>query len=706
MAASSPEDAAKGERPRLVRVVGGRGSTTWAALQPAPGGKTRIVIVEKVAIAAPSAATEMQDWLRDAKRMTTLDHPNVARIREVATVDHEIHVTSDWIDGVRLSEMTAAPTRPSLETTLRVLIDVLSGLGAMHAMRDEKKQPVKLVHGDVTPTNVIVSQDGIAKLVFPCRARTEGLHEERAGSAYLAPEILLGDESADARADVYGVGAMLWEAMTGKPLFPGLQPSAIVTQLLSGRVPRATVPVNAPWAERLVEVVARAMSADPEKRFPSASAMAGEIRFIAALKIPASMRVASVVRGAFGDRIKARRTEIERGEAPVKFESVPPDSVDLTAELDEEARSTAVPPEGPRSTATTRPPPPIEVAPEVKVAPAPPPPKISAAPPLPKTPPALRPRHPTLVGVAPPVPEAKDAPMPSAPVIVPSSHPPPPDPAAAAAPAPAPPPLPIPPPDLAFALEPAPPPAPAPPLGPAAAPVPVLAPTPALGFAPPPAPPPPPLLPPTPAIAFPPLAPAPEDVVRAAALETAAAAAPEPAPSPVPAMPPIVMPVEAPPPLPGERRRKVPILLIALPLAFAALGIVLAIWLVGGSGPSPGPAAPSSVASGPPPLGSGPGRVDTGPGRLGVGSVSPQAGLVPPGADSVQPQAGLVPPGAGSVQPQAGPVPTDPGSASPQAGPVPSGVGTAPPPAVAAPVLPGPPPSKPAPRPHYEPEGI
>ncbi len=574
MAASSPEDAAKGERPRLVRVVGGRGSTTWAALQPAPGGKTRIVIVEKVAIAAPSAATEMQDWLRDAKRMTTLDHPNVARIREVATVDHEIHVTSDWIDGVRLSEMTAAPTRPSLETTLRVLIDVLSGLGAMHAMRDEKKQPVKLVHGDVTPTNVIVSQDGIAKLVFPCRARTEGLHEERAGSAYLAPEILLGDESADARADVYGVGAMLWEAMTGKPLFPGLQPSAIVTQLLSGRVPRATVPVNAPWAERLVEVVARAMSADPEKRFPSASAMAGEIRFIAALKIPASMRVASVVRGAFGDRIKARRTEIERGEAPVKFESVPPDSVDLTAELDEEARSTAVPPEGPRSTATTRPPPP------------------------------------------------------------------------------------------------------------------------------------PPLLPPTPAIAFPPLAPAPEDVVRAAALETAAAAAPEPAPSPVPAMPPIVMPVEAPPPLPGERRRKVPILLIALPLAFAALGIVLAIWLVGGSGPSPGPAAPSSVASGPPPLGSGPGRVDTGPGRLGVGSVSPQAGLVPPGADSVQPQAGLVPPGAGSVQPQAGPVPTDPGSASPQAGPVPSGVGTAPPPAVAAPVLPGPPPSKPAPRPHYEPEGI
>src|ERR1019366_9564225 len=132
---------------------------------------------------------------------------------------------------------------------------------------------------------VVVGLDGGPRVVRPCRTRGDGNKSGRSANAYLAPEILLGDESADARADVYGVGAMLWEALSGKPLFANTQASAIVTSLLSGRIPRATVPEASPWAAPLVEVEARAMSADPEKRFGSAASLAAELRRVAGAKL-------------------------------------------------------------------------------------------------------------------------------------------------------------------------------------------------------------------------------------------------------------------------------------------------------------------------------------------------------------------------------------------------------------------------------------
>jgi hypothetical protein len=423
VAASSPVDAPLPERLKLVRPLGGRGSQTWAALEALTDGKTRVVVVEKVQRGGDTGDSEIAEWIRDARRLATLEHPNLARVRDVTITGDEVRVTGDYLDGARWSELGAATAKPALETALRVLVDVLAGLSVMHNMRGDAREPAKLVHGDLTPEHVIVGLDGMARLVMPCRARGAGLRSERVGSAYLAPEILLGDESADARADLYSVGAMLWEAMSSQALFAGLQPSAIVTQLLSGRVPKATVPAGSPWAAPLVDVASRAMSADPEKRPSSAAAMSAEIRRIAGVKLPAAMRVAAYVRGAHGDRIKARRQEIERGEVRERVASLPPGAIDVDVSFDSEGRVTAVPAE-PTLTATTRPPPPIEAAPPVVIPPAP------AAP---RGPPPLRPRAHTMAGVAPPPPPAALATTTGSPVVVPSSHPPPPLPEPAAA---------------------------------------------------------------------------------------------------------------------------------------------------------------------------------------------------------------------------------------------------------------------------------
>ncbi len=382
------------ERLRLLRELGSQAVPAWAALESTDDGTSRVVVVERAKRKA-FEEDEIADWIRDARRLAALDHPNVVRVRDVLIRSDEVLVVSDFVDGVRWSEFAEPATRPPLETALRVFIDALSGLGALHNLRDAKRQPLKLVHGGLTPDCILVGSEGVARIASASRPRSATARI--AGSAsYLAPEVLLEDESADARADVYSVGVMLWEALSLRPFLPGLQPSAIVTQLLSGRVPAAIRPEATPWAAPLGDVVKRALSADPAKRFPSAATLAAELRRIGATKLPTTVRVASAIRAAFGTAVQARRQKLERAdgresrESNVSMRASQP--ADEEIPVAEEFLEDAAP--EPSQTAPTLPPPgaPHEPGPEPPEArPAERP--AAASPPGPRQAPAAPPRH-------------------------------------------------------------------------------------------------------------------------------------------------------------------------------------------------------------------------------------------------------------------------------------------------------------------------
>ncbi len=362
---------------RLLRELGAATVPIFAALELRSDGSSRLVVVER-ALKRAFEDAEIADWMRNAPRLAELDHPNLARVRDVVIRGDEVRVVSDFVDGVRWTELApatastaSAGTRPPpLETALRVFVDALSGLSALNNLRDAKRQPLKLVHGGLTPDCLIVGSDGVARVIGASRLRSATARLPASGSAYLAPEVLLEDDTADARADVYSIGVMLWEALSGRAFLPHLQPSAIVTQLLSGRLPAVAAPQTIPWAAPLAEVVTRALSADPEKRFASASTMAAELRRIAGSKLSTPPRVASQVKEAFGDAIRARRTELERGEvanevslalgAPRK----PPEE-EFDIDVDDETAEAS-------STAPTLPPPAAEPEPRALL-PTPPP---------------------------------------------------------------------------------------------------------------------------------------------------------------------------------------------------------------------------------------------------------------------------------------------------------------------------------------------
>jgi serine/threonine-protein kinase len=431
-AVTSPEvrESAPLERFRWLRELGASALPTWAAIDlagssQAPGlggaakgaaGAGRLVIVQR-ALRVRFEDAELADWVRDARRVAILSHPNVARVRDAVIRRDDVLVVGDFLDGVRWSELAARGT--PLAVALRVFVDVLSGLGALHDLRDAAQKPLGLIHGAVSPDAVIVGSDGVARLV-DC-VRPEGLGRARAseGGAYRAPEVLLGDATADRRADVYSVGVMLWEALSGARLFDGEQPSTIVTTLLSGRVPRATVPPDAPWAAALEGTIARALSAEPERRFASASEMAAEIRRIVGPRLGVTTRAAIWVDDVFGDAIRRRRRELE-GPPPAASEA----AVDLVDPA-LEAAPAAAPTRALAAPALTPPPAPARTSLPPTVPAFAPTPVLALAS-LPPTAPAFTPTRVPAPSVPPPAPAlsptsvpAPPSPPPPAPAVTP-----------------------------------------------------------------------------------------------------------------------------------------------------------------------------------------------------------------------------------------------------------------------------------------------
>ncbi len=248
-------------------------------------GSPQLVVVERVTRASPvpAARTEL---LRRGRALKALEHPKVVRVRDVFERDAEVLVVSDYVDGEWLSSLMMMQPRPPLGVMLRVVIDVLEGLGALHGLRDERDHPMGFVHGALGPDTVLVAADGVAEIARSCRLPRPGANER-----YVAPELRRGDGPADVGSDIYAAGAILRDIV-------------------------ADAPSDATWAEPLTDIAWRACAVDPETRWPSALAMATTVRRIAGSRLATAAAVAEFMRRSFGDKMHGRRAALEALDEP------------------------------------------------------------------------------------------------------------------------------------------------------------------------------------------------------------------------------------------------------------------------------------------------------------------------------------------------------------------------------------------------------
>jgi hypothetical protein len=267
---------------------------------------------------------------------------------------------SAYVEGESLDALrTAAPDRRlPLEVELQLALDVLAGLGALHALSARDPSAARL-HGQLDPRNVILEPSGRAVVVqlggpIPLLA-------EDAWLRYLAPELLLADDTVDHRVDIYSVGVVLWEALSGAPFVSDTSPNAILVRHLSGKIGAPTVPADAPWASALVPLLVRAVSTDPASRFQSAAAFAEAIRAAAGEHVASSEDVGRLVTSIGGATIEARRARLAKHggatskPAPIAAAAAPPP---------------AAPPAAPPARTPGAPPPKLQLPSVLRISPA------------------------------------------------------------------------------------------------------------------------------------------------------------------------------------------------------------------------------------------------------------------------------------------------------------------------------------------------
>src|SRR5262249_52956010 len=154
----------------------------------------------------------------------------------------------------------------------------LHGLHAAHEATDEQGSPLEIVHRDVSPQNILVGADGLARVLDFGVARAIGrLSSSSDGRikgklAYMSPEQLRA-EAVDRRTDVYAVGVVLWEALAGTRLFAGCDSGEVIARVLAGHVPNLR-DVGVRVSDDLQAVVRTALDYEPGRRFSSAREMA------------------------------------------------------------------------------------------------------------------------------------------------------------------------------------------------------------------------------------------------------------------------------------------------------------------------------------------------------------------------------------------------------------------------------------------------
>lgn len=230
-------------------------------------------------------------FLDEARLASQLAHPNIVHVYDLGRYDDPRNGTAtyfiamEYVFGKNLAEIRkqAAEKKlfPALEHIVRIMIGAALALHYAHFKKDDYGEPLNVVHRDVSPQNILLSYEGEVKLADfgIAKALTRTQHTQsgvlKGKLAYMAPEHARG-ESIDCRADIYSLGVVFWELLTGRRLFSGDSEATTLRNVLEPQIaPPTSIAPHIP--QELEQVCLRCLAADPAQRYQDANALAMDL---------------------------------------------------------------------------------------------------------------------------------------------------------------------------------------------------------------------------------------------------------------------------------------------------------------------------------------------------------------------------------------------------------------------------------------------
>jgi eukaryotic-like serine/threonine-protein kinase len=228
-------------------------------------------VAVKVMALGPADADARARFLREARAAARLQHSNIVTIYELGDHEGSPFMALELLEGTDLQRAIEAGIRPDVRVTLQIVLQVLGGLGHAHENG--------IVHRDVKPSNVFLARGRPAKIMDFGVARLAG-GASTAGLVvgtpnYMSPEQVRAG-AIDGRSDLFSVGLILYELVTGEKAFRGDTVIALLYKIVNEEPDLTLIPRGAQW-ETLRRVLARSLAKKPDDRYPDARAMAADL---------------------------------------------------------------------------------------------------------------------------------------------------------------------------------------------------------------------------------------------------------------------------------------------------------------------------------------------------------------------------------------------------------------------------------------------
>ncbi|HLL24467.1 MAG TPA: serine/threonine-protein kinase [Kofleriaceae bacterium] len=331
----------------LGKLASGGMAEIFLARSVSPSGVSRYCVLKRILPALAEDPTFVRMFLDEARLAATLRHSNIAQVFDIGRLGSSYFFSMEYVHGetVRslIRDARASGDHVPLHVVLTIAGGIAAGLHHAHTRVGEDGKPLGIVHRDVSPSNLMVSYEGAVKVVDfgVAKART-ARHKTEAGQVkgkvrYLSPEQARGGDVIDRRSDLFSLGIVLWEMLTGERLYR--RPNDFETMhaiILEPPLPPSRLRPDIP--PDVDAIALQLLAKDPDKRYQSADAVAEAIErsACAANVLLSASRLESYMVQRFGAHVEPTI------DTPRRAVSVTADSLsDAVTSVDEQDRRLA-----------------------------------------------------------------------------------------------------------------------------------------------------------------------------------------------------------------------------------------------------------------------------------------------------------------------------------------------------------------------------
>lgn len=306
----------------IERIDAGGMAEVFKANSTSLQGFEKLVAIKRILPDLTKNERFVRMFLDEAKVSLHLNHTNCVQVFDLGLADGTYFIVMEYVDGTNLKniieQLKASRQLLQVEETAFIAIEICKGLAHAHNKRDQRQNHLAIVHRDISPPNVLISVEGevkitdfgLAKAKSQVETTDPGIVKGKFG--YLSPEAAHG-EQVDARTDIFAVGIMMWEMLTGERLFLGKTDLETLQLVRKNQTPplsryRSDVP---PAYEAIIR---RALETDINKRYQTAEELATAIAsFIFGFGKPVTnFQIARYVRAVRQNSGQKERTEMDR----------------------------------------------------------------------------------------------------------------------------------------------------------------------------------------------------------------------------------------------------------------------------------------------------------------------------------------------------------------------------------------------------------